>query len=105
MAQFVAYENLNKATRKTYPHLLDVQSDLLGDLRTTVVLPLSPTSLANRAVLTRLNPVLQVEGSPYVVLTQQIAGIDRKHLGRQVDDLSEYRAEIVAALDFLVSGF
>ena len=49
MAQFKAYENPNKATRKTYPYLLDIQSNLLDDLRTTVVIPLCATSLAGKA--------------------------------------------------------
>lgn len=35
MAQFVAYENPNKATKNAYPYLLDIQSNLLDDLRTT----------------------------------------------------------------------
>jgi len=33
-----------------------------------------------------------------------MAGVDRKHLGRRVADLSGRRAQIMAALDVLVSG-
>jgi toxin CcdB len=42
MPQFHLYKNLNKATQKTYPYLLDIQSNLLSDIRTTVVVPLMP---------------------------------------------------------------
>ncbi len=31
MAQFTAQENPNTATNKTYPYLLDIQSNLLDD--------------------------------------------------------------------------
>ena len=104
MAQFRAYENPNKATRKTYPYLLDIQSNLLDELRTTVVVPLCPTSVVGKAVIAKLCPLLKVEGKNYVALVQQMAGVDRKLLGKEVCDLSRYRSEIIAALDFIVSG-
>ena len=46
MAQFSAYANSNPATRESYPYLLDIQSNLLRDLRTTIVIPLSPAGAA-----------------------------------------------------------
>jgi toxin CcdB len=36
MGQFYAYKNANPATRDHYPYLLDIQSDLLNELQTTV---------------------------------------------------------------------
>lgn len=104
MAQFVAYENPNKATKKTYPYLLDIQSNLLDDLRTTVVIPLCPANLAGKAAITKLCPILDVDGNSFVALTQQIAGIDRKSLGKKAADLSQYRPQIIAAMDFIISG-
>lgn len=104
MAQFFVYENPNRATKKMFPYLLDVQSNLLDGLRTTVVIPLCPKSLAGDAAITRLCPVFEIGRKSYVALTQQIAGVDRKALGQEVGDLSRYRPEIVAALDFIISG-
>ncbi|WP_431065513.1 CcdB family protein [Methylotuvimicrobium sp.] len=104
MAQFRAYENSNKATMKAYPYLLDIQSNLLDELRTTVVIPLCPTNLASKAAITKLSPTLEIDGKFFIALTQQIAGIDRKYLGKQICDLSHYRSEIIAALDFMISG-
>ena len=104
MAQFQAYENPNRATRDTYPHLLVIQSDLLDGLHTTVVVPLCPEHLAAPAAISRLNPVLKLEGTQFVALIPQITGIDRKHLGRHVADLSGWRTQIVTALDVLISG-
>ena len=104
MAQFTAYENPNTATNKTYPYLLDIQSDLLDDLRTTVVIPLCATNLVGKAAITKLCPTLEIKGKRFIGLTQQIAGIDRRSLGKGVCNLSQYRSEIIAALDFIISG-
>lgn len=104
MAQFHAYENPNKATRRTYPYLLDIQSDLLDGLHTTVVVPLCPEHLAASAAITRLNPIVELQGKRFVLLIPQVAGIDRKYLGQHVADLSDWRTETAAALDVLISG-
>jgi toxin CcdB len=40
MGQFTVYENKNPRTKKAYPYLLDIQADLLEELRTTAVIPL-----------------------------------------------------------------
>lgn len=104
MAQFWVYENLNKATREIYPYLLDIQSNLLDDLRTTPAIPLCPVEIAGKATITKLCPKVDIDGRVFIVLTQQMAGIDRKILGREVCDLSRYRSEVIAALDFIISG-
>lgn len=104
MAQFVVYENTNRATKKLYPYLLDVQSNLLNDLRTTIVIPLCPKSVATDAAITKLCPIFEIDDEKYIALTQQLAGIDRQSLGKEICDLSHYRSEIVSALDFIVSG-
>lgn len=104
MAQFYAYKNPNPATRAQYPYLLDIQSDLLSELRTTVVIPLTPSKLAAPMSLTRLNPNIVIDGKSFTVMTQEIAGVDRNHLGAQAYNLSSYRSEIISALDFVLSG-
>ncbi|RMF15216.1 MAG: plasmid maintenance protein CcdB [Gammaproteobacteria bacterium] len=104
MAQFRVHENPNTGTRDTYPYLPDIQNDLLSDLRTTVVLPLTPRARAGRAAINKLCPEVQVQGETFIVLTPQIAGIDRQSLGAEIEDLSAYRSDIIAALDFIISG-
>ncbi|RVU34319.1 plasmid maintenance protein CcdB [Rheinheimera riviphila] len=104
MSQFVAYRNDNPATNHRYPYLLDIQSDLLSELKTTVVIPLSPTGVALAKHFSRLNPFFTIEGANVIALTQDIAGISRTMLGAQVCDLSEYRSEIIDAVDFVLSG-
>jgi toxin CcdB len=104
MPQFSLYKNANKATQKSYPYLLDIQSNLLDDLRTTVVIPLMPKRLAGNHTMSKLNPVIKIKSESFTVMTQNLAGIDRNALGEDVGDLSQYRAEIIAAIDFVLSG-
>ncbi|MDW7748763.1 CcdB family protein [Halomonas sp.] len=104
MAQFNAYENRNPASCKRYPYLLDIQSDLLEELRTTVVVPLCPAAQAESLRMTYLNPIIEIDGERYIALTQELAGIERKRLGKTVHDLGIYRDQIMAAVDFLITG-
>jgi toxin CcdB len=105
MPQFAIHRNRNAATRVRFPLLLDVQSDLLEDLGTRVVVPLAPASVVTkRSAMQTLNPVCTVESKPYVLITPQLAGISTKELGPPVADLSDDRQAIIAALDLLFTG-
>jgi toxin CcdB len=104
MPQFQLYKNANKATQKNYPYLLDIQSNLLSDLRTTVVIPLMPKRLAENHTISRLNPEIRIKSENFTIMTQNLAGIDRKSLGALVCDLGQYRSEIITAIDFVLSG-
>ena len=77
MAQFTVCRNKNPQTRSAVPFLLDVQNGLLADLETRVVVPLCPLSLA---------------------------GIPKSELGVPVTRVEQYRFEIIAAIDFLLTG-
>jgi toxin CcdB len=104
MPQFSVYKNKNTSTRNTYPYLIDIQSNLLAALKTTVVIPLCTATSVGESAISKLCPLVQINHQNYLVLTQQIAGIDKKLLGQEIGDFSCYRSEIIAALDFLVSG-
>jgi toxin CcdB len=104
MAQFCVYRNADPRSRANYPLLLDVQSELLASLSTRVVIPLTPVSQAKSKTLATLTPVLEVDGKRHIMLTPQLAGIAARALGPRVADLSARRGEIIAALDFLITG-
>lgn len=104
MGQFIVYKNPNPNTRAQYPYLLDIQTDLLSELNTTIVIPLTPSKIAAPISLSRLNPTFLLDDMSFTAMTQDIAGIDRKQLGAQAHDLSAYRSEIMAAIDFVMSG-
>ena len=103
MAQFNAYENPSKASKRAYPYLLDIQSNLLEDL-STIVIPLCSMHFAEKAVITKLCPILEVKGELFIAFTQQVAGTHKNALGKEVCDLSHHRTEISTALDFSISG-
>ncbi len=103
MAQFQAYENPNRESKKSYPFLLDIQSSLVDQLNSTIVIPLAPRK-GLVLPITKLTPLVQVNGAGFWVLTQQISGYDRRSLGPPIADLSIYRFEIIAAIDFVISG-
>jgi toxin CcdB len=52
-----------------------------------------------------LMPMVQFEGEAYVLVTPQLAGIARSELGPPAGSLAERRDTVVAAMDFLRSGF
>jgi toxin CcdB len=85
-------------------HLLDVQSDLLDGLSTRLVIPLLPASQAPKPA-TRLNPVMRIDGQPYIVVTQFMAAVPEKLLTTHVMRADQMRDEITAAIDMLTHGF
>jgi toxin CcdB len=104
MTQFAVYQNKNKATQNDYPFLLNIQTDLLSSMQTCVVVPLMPVQIMTHAPMNVLTPILPVQGQDYCMLTPQLAGIHKRELGEEVEILSAYQHEIVAAIDFLMSG-
>jgi len=107
MAQFDVHGNNNPRTKKSIPYLLDVQSDLLSDLATTVVIPMCSAGIPTRG-MTRLTPILELslgDGTErFLLLTPQLAGIQRKELGKAVANLAQHRDDIIGAVDFLLTG-
>lgn len=104
MAQFTVYRNKNPSTLSAVPYLLDIQSDLLEDLDTRVVVPLSPVGAVRGRVIRTLTPVLEVEGEPFVMWTPQMAGVSRNELGAPIARIEQQRFAIIAAIDLLVTG-
>lgn len=104
MAQFTIYRNRNPQTKATFPLLLDVQSDLLEDLPTRTVIPLTQSAAVTNNPLSRLTPFIELDGKPYMLLTYQLASIPKSILGAAVSDASEHRDTIIGAMDFLITG-
>lgn len=104
MAQFSVHRNTNPDTKTAIPYLLNVQSDLLDDLATRIVVPLLPANAMKGKTLKTLTPTFEIDGRQYVMLTPQLAGVPKKILGATVADLASKRDEIIAALDLLITG-
>ena len=105
MAQFSVYRNKNPRTKTAFPLLLDVQSDLLEPLNTRVVIPLTKAAGLTRKPVSHLMPEIIFNGERYVLMTPQLAGIGRGELGPHAGSLAGDRPTILAALDFLLTGF
>lgn len=101
--QYVVYRNNGNSS--SYPYLLDIQSDIIGDLHTRLVIPLFPLSKYTSVPAKRLNPVMNVEGRDYLVMTHEMASIRSSQLGAEVVDAHSYRQPVKDALDFLLDGF
>ena len=100
--QFTIYRN--KGNARAYPYLLDVQSDIIGELATRMVIPLFPLAAFTGRPAQRLNPVVIVEGDKYLVMTQDMAAVRQTQLGEEVTGVQESRQLIKDAIDFLMDG-
>ena len=104
MGQFDVYENPQTETHQAVPYLLDVQADLLANLATRVVVPLLSIAAPDK-VIKHLNPQFLVGQTTVCMSTAELAGIPVSSLGRKVASLKDRRDDIIAALDFLLTGF
>jgi toxin CcdB len=105
VAQFSVYRNKNGRTKTTFPYLVDVQSDLLDPLNTRVVSPMTKAPALKKKPFSQLTPEVAFNGDRYVLMTPQLAGIGRTELGPQVGSLADERQVILAAIDFMLTGF
>jgi toxin CcdB len=100
--QFDVYENLDPRSSDSAPYLLDVQTDLLSHLKTRVVVPLIRQDRMTAAH--RLNPTFKIGKHRVVMATAELAAVRLAEIGPHVLSLDAQRAEIISALDFLISG-
>ena len=104
MAQFDVYKNPNKNTRTAYPYIIDIQNPLISELATRIVIPLGNISYFKNEQMKGLTPGVSYEGEQLLLLTPQVASLPTKKLTNPVGSLSHFRDEIIAALDFAITG-
>jgi toxin CcdB len=97
MAQYDLYVNGDG-------YLLEVQSELLDQLDTRIVVPLICASDAPKP-MRRLNPIVVVNGKNHVLVPQFLAAIQRKELGEPNSNLAHLHDDIRAAMDMVFIGF
>ena len=101
MPQFDVYRYAWRGSSVTL--VVDLQNKLLEGLSTRLVAPLYVLTGKDKPVL-RLNPVLEIEGKRYYLGVQGLATVRVKLLGLKVASLEKCRDEIIAAIDFLITG-
>ena len=104
MRRFDIFRNADRASAKHIPFLLIVQSELLDDIPTRVVVPLVVPQALSGPPARMLNPEFEIDGQRVVMLTQQLAGVPVQRLKSRVAHLGEQSHTILRALDFLFSG-
>jgi toxin CcdB len=85
-------------------YLLDVQSNLITNVGTRLVVPMFPTGSVPR-VLTKLHPVFEIDGEPHLMATHLMGAVPAPDLGPVVGSLDRHYDRIVAAIDMIFLGF
>jgi len=105
MPRFAVYRNVNSETAERFPLLVDVQAELFEELATRVVIPLCKSADLSRFPMTYLAPTVVFDGTGYLLMTPQLAGISRAELGPEAGTLANQDRTIAGAVDFLLRGF
>lgn len=104
MAALDIHANPEPRTRGAMPYVMELQANLLSDLNTRLVAPLAPARIY-RGAIPRLNPVIDIAGEPHVLITNQMAAMLARLLpAAPIANAEVHRYDIVAAVDFLVTG-
>lgn len=104
MAQFDVYINTNKATREQYPLLVDIQHSVLSTLASRTVIPLSNMDSVHALAMDVLMPEILFEEKQYVLMTPQISAVPDRLLSNPIGTLEHCRSQVLAALDFAITG-
>lgn len=105
MAQFDVYPNPNRRTQEAYPFLVDIQSPVIAELATRIVIPLATASALKGGTLSGLTPEISYQGQALLLMTPQLSSVPANILQNPVGSLEHFRTEIIAALDFAITGF
>jgi toxin CcdB len=104
MTQFDVYPNPSRITKKAFPFIVDIQNPVISDIATRIVIPLGTLESFKNEKLKGLTPEVQYDGKKYLLLTPQIASMPAKNLTKPIGSLIHLREEIVAAIDFAITG-
>jgi len=104
MPQFDIYANPNKKSRSAYPFIIDIQSNLIDELTTRIVAPLALYKKFKDEELKKLTPRVSYKEQELIILIPQITSMPANLLKEPVGTLVHLRDEIVAALDFAITG-
>ena len=101
MAQFDVYKNTNSKTSQEIPYLIDIQHDVSNELNTRLVIPI----YSNIRALKKLNISCEIAGERLTILTNKMTSVPSYILDKKVTNLKSHRDEIIASIDFLITGF
>ena len=105
MAQFDVYPNSNANSKALYPYLVDIQSGLLDDLNTRLVVPLADAFKLKQASIKGLTPVLTLDNQPLILMTPHLSSMPTTKLLQPCGSIKHLRSDILAAIDLSITGF
>lgn len=105
MAQFDVFVNPQPASRASVPYIVDVQSSLIDQLATRLVMPLSRVGVDQPRLPTSLCPLIEIDGLALSLMPHLAAPIPAKLLKKPVASLAHRAGEFAKALDAVFSGF
>jgi toxin CcdB len=85
-------------------YLLDVQSNLIANVGTRLVVPMFRAGSVPRT-LTKLHPIFEIDGEPHLMATHLMGAAPAAELGPAVGSLDHHYDAIVAAIDMIFLGF
>jgi toxin CcdB len=103
MSQFDVFVNPIPETRRTYPLVVVLQSDIALDARDSIVAPLVPRQSMSK-IAGRLTPIIAFHGSEHVVLVPALIGVRSRDLAERRGSIAPARSELFAAIDYLFFG-
>jgi len=101
MGQFDVYKNNNINTHSEIPYFVDIQHNVINELNTRLVIPI----YSNIKALKKLNVSCEINGESLTILTNKMTSVPSYLLDEKVTNLSQHRDEIIASIDFLITGF
>ena len=105
MEQYFAYENTGNG-KKVYPWLINMQHPVANVMKHVLVAPaIELDNLAGSNLPAKVCPVVEIAGKSCVVMMHMMSGIPAKEIGERVADLTDKRASLRDALDFLINGY
>ena len=104
MAQFDVYLNPQPGSAKSVPYVLDVQSALIDQLPTRLVMPLSRVGAQASKLPVNLCPVVQLNGETLTAMPHLAAPVAARSLKKPVASLRHAASTLTAAFDAALSG-
>jgi toxin CcdB len=105
MAQYDIYLNPHPGSRASVPYVVDVQCDLIDQLPTRLVMPLSRIGATLPRLPVGLCPTVEVEGEQLSLMAHQAAAVPARMLRKPLATISHRASDVIAAFDAILSGF
>lgn len=100
--QFDIFANPDPSESAVRPYLVNLQANILSELRSIIVAPLVAHDDMQGAQ--RLNPLVSISDQQYWLATHELFALDRRALRDRIGSVEKDRDAIIAALDLIFTG-